>query len=148
MQTGNPITIKQWKIIRFALSYAYSNWDDLQEAFGEELGVCSEQVADILERAKIESNEARKLALCYFELYPKEATFNSLTDNPKLNLEEVWESIDCTYQNWLNRLYDNPAKALATTNWCGKVTKAYFKMIGVPCPTLKKKMVVALRGQQ
>ncbi len=124
LMNNNPITIKQWKLIRYALSYAYSNWDDVQEAFDEEdLGPAA-AVADLLERAKIEANEARKLALCYFDLYPKEA--------PAANhSQEMWESIDCTFQSWLNRLYEEPEKALAKANWAGKVTKAYCKMIGL-----------------
>ena len=132
MMDARPLSIKEWKIIRYALSYAYSNWDDVQEAFEEDLGP-EISVGKLLERVKIEANEPRKLALCYFALYPKET--------PTVDSEEMWDSIDCTYQNWLNRLYEEPAKALSVSNWYGKVTKAFFKMIGVPCPTLKKAMV-------
>jgi hypothetical protein len=140
----NPITIKDWKLIRYALSYALSNWDDVIDAFGEEEGYIgpSGAVERLLERAKLEANEARKLALSYFKLYPKE--------DPHAEREDVWESIDCTYKNWLDQLYAEPAKSLSKTGWNGKVTKAYFKMIGFPCPWSKKQMVdiVTQRGQQ
>jgi hypothetical protein len=139
----NPISIKDWKLIRYALSYAYSNWDDVIDAFGEDEGYIGPPgaVERLLERVKLEANEARKLALCYYELYPNEDPAKHLANNPNMDVDQFWESIDCTYQNWLNRLYSEPAKALATTNWEGKVTKAYFKMIGVACPTTKKQML-------
>lgn len=125
MQPPKPLTVKQWKLLSHVLSYAFSNWGDVQDCFEEDLGPESE-VAKLMERARLEGNEPRKLALCYFSLYPKEA--------PTVDSEEMWDSIDCTFLNWLNTLYEDPTKALSKTGHAAKMTKAYFAMIGFPKP--------------
>lgn len=96
---------------------------------------------------QVEQSEARRLTEAYYSLYPKESPDITLENNPGMNRESVWDSATQTYQNWLNTLHQNPQKALATTNWCGKVTKAYFKMIGVPLPKKKTQMMEAVKNR-
>lgn len=49
-----------------------------------------------------------------------------------------------TFGNWLERYQREPDKALATTNWCGKVTRALFHSLGMKCPRTKGAMIAAL----
>lgn len=97
------------------------------------------QVGQIV--VEVEKSEARRLAEAYYELFPKESPEITLRDNPNMDREAVWDSTTTTYQNWLDRLHADPSKALATQNWCGKVTQAYFRMKGVPRPRLKSQMI-------
>jgi hypothetical protein len=95
----------------------------------------------------VQESEAKQLTEAYYSLYPKESPEITLTNNPGMDRESVWDSATQTYQNWLDRLHENPQKALATTNWCGKVTKAYFKMIGVPLPKRKDQMMEVVKNR-
>ncbi len=146
---------RQWQLIYLALSYTSSNLDDLCDAFtddGSDNLECSigsfsrpteKEMLDLLHLARLESNEGMKLAKTYYSLYPKEdeQTKQYLISNPKMNPEKLWDSIACTFNNWLERLREDPHKAIAMSNWQGKVTKAYFEMKGVPCPTTKVQAV-------
>lgn len=127
------MTPKQWKIIANVWEHAWPRlgcfWCDREE------------FDQILALVKLETNEARKLGLAYYELYPKEDPAIHLANNPNMTPVQLWESLDCTYSNWLERLRENPTKALSVSNWCGKVTKAYFKMKGLPLPKYKSQMV-------
>lgn len=46
--------------------------------------------------------------------------------------------------NWLERYQQDPAKAIATQNWYGKVTQALFKALGLKQPRSKREMLIAL----
>lgn len=74
---------------------------------------------------------AENLVKTYSELFPDE----------KLAVNEDTIRI---FNNWLNRLRDEPQRALATVNWCGKVTKAFFTMHGMRTPKTKLGMMQAL----
>jgi hypothetical protein len=89
----------------------------------------------------VQESEARRLAETYFSLYPKESPELTLKDNPLMDRVGVWECVTATFQSWLDRLAEKPEKALAMSNWDGKVTKAYFKMLGKPVPSNKKLIV-------
>jgi hypothetical protein len=76
-------------------------------------------------------SEARKLAEAYYAMYPKE--------HPGLNptgiLDQViWDSVEITFQNWLERMKENPQKVLGLSNWTGKVTFAYLKLHNIALP--------------
>jgi hypothetical protein len=88
---------------------------------------------------QVEKSEASRLTEAYYSLYPKESPDITLKNNPGMNRESIWDSATQTYQNWLD--------VLATTNWCGKVTKAYFKMIGVPLPKRKDQMTEIVKNR-
>ena len=74
--------------------------------------------------------EPRRLAEAYYALYPGE-----LPSNPD------WSDLANPFADWLDRLHKDSAKALATTNWAGKATAAYFSMLGKPLPKTKRKML-------
>jgi hypothetical protein len=77
------------------------------------------------------STDGRLLAEEYYRLFPAE-----------LGHDPDWEDLTRIFGNWLNKLVADPEKALSTSNWHGKVSKAYFKMHGVrPVPRTKKEMV-------
>lgn len=137
------MTPKQLRIIGAALSYLHSNLDDANEAF-DEVVATERELTRLRALIAVEGNEARKLSTAYFSLYPKESPAITLANNPGMDTESVWESSDCTFNNWLIRLRENPRKALSRTNWAGKVTKAYFKMLGHLVPTSKAKMMEAV----
>ena len=71
-----------------------------------------------------------ELNRAYMELYPGENH-----DNP-----------DCEriMGNWLERYRNQPDCAIATQNWCGKVTKALFKALGLKQPRIKREMLEML----
>lgn len=75
-------------------------------------------------------SDARRLAEAYYALNPGE-----LPDNPD------WADLERVFGNWLERLHKEPAKALATINWAGKVTAAYFSMLGKSLPKTKREML-------
>jgi hypothetical protein len=90
---------------------------------------------------EVEAAPARRLAEVYFTLYPKESPELTLKDNPSMDRVAVWDCATATFQSWLDRLAEKPEKALAMSNWAGKVTKAYFKMLGRDVPPNKKLIV-------
>jgi hypothetical protein len=136
-----PLTSRDWQRIYLALNYVGANFDDMVDAYSSseyDLGT-EEEFLKLRDRVQFETNEARKLALVFFEMFPK--------DRPKDNqfTPEMWESIECTFGNWLERLAEDPSSALSKTKWDGKVTQAYFKMIGLPLPYAKWQMIDAVK---
>lgn len=89
----------------------------------------------------VHQSEARRLAEAYFTLYPKESPELTLKNNPLMDRVGVWECTTATFQSWLDRMAEKPEKALSKSNWEGKVTKAYFKMLGRDVPPNKKLIV-------
>jgi hypothetical protein len=88
--------------------------------------------------------DARKLLDTYYDLNPDEASAQErhLRANPGIDPTKFWDDVEETFSNWLDLLREKPERALATTNWHGKVTKAYFTMKGVkPLPKTKKEML-------
>lgn len=77
---------------------------------------------------------AGRLALAYSELFPGEF-------EPK-NLSQVED----TMGNWLERVQQEPEKAIATTNWAGKVTRALFRALKLDQPKTKKAMLEMLKS--
>jgi len=77
---------------------------------------------------------ASRLALAYGELFPGEF---ELKDLPQ---------IEDTIGNWLDRFRQEPEKAIATTNWAGKVTQALFYALGLEQPKTKKAMLEMLKN--
>ena len=75
---------------------------------------------------------ALRLAEEYYKLNPSEVR----TDRP-MN----WADMERIFGSWFARLKVTPDKALATTNWAGKVTKAFFSLHNVKCPPRKPQMV-------
>lgn len=77
---------------------------------------------------------AGRLALAYGELNPGEFELK--------NLPEIEEAMG----NWLEKLSQQPEKAIATTNWAGKVTQALFYALGIDSPKTKKSMLELLEN--
>lgn len=75
---------------------------------------------------------AGRLALAYGELFPGE-----------FELKNLPQIVD-TMSNWLDRFREEPEKAVATTNWAGKVTQALFHALGLEQPKTKKAMLEML----
>lgn len=75
---------------------------------------------------------ASRLALAYHELFPGEFELRNLPE------------VQGTMQNWLDRFHQEPEKAIATTNWAGKVTQALFYALGLDTPKTKKAMLELL----
>lgn len=73
----------------------------------------------------------KALATAYNELYPAE---NHVLDEDTLQI----------YNNWLTRYQQNPEHAVATQNWCGKVTKALFRALNIKQPRTKREMLLVL----
>jgi hypothetical protein len=71
----------------------------------------------------MQKSYARQIAEKYMEMNPQEA--------PPPGDEKRWVDLEQTFQNWLNRLCKTPEKAIATTNWAGKVTQAYLAVRGL-----------------
>ncbi len=67
-----------------------------------------------------------RLTLAYKELFPGEFDLKNLPE------------IEQTMQNWLDRYYSEPDKAIATQNWAGKVTQALFHALGIEQPKTKE----------
>lgn len=75
-----------------------------------------------------------RLALAYKELFPGEFDLKNLPE------------IEQTMQNWLDRYYSEPDKAIATQNWTGKVTQALFHALGIKQPKTKADMLDILKN--
>lgn len=73
---------------------------------------------------------ALRIAEKYYEQNPAEQS-----PNPN------WLDLERIFGNWLERLQTNPDHALATTNWAGKVTKAFFAAFDRKTPKRKPEMV-------
>jgi len=134
---------KQWRQIQLSLIYTIANYDDVVDAFvdGEHEGQLGteEELQALLAIAESEVNEAHKLALAYFKLYPKEI--------PTILSDEMWDSIDCTFGNWINNLAIDPEKTLSRYNWAGKVSRAYFySILRRGMPLHKSEMVEAVKN--
>jgi len=78
---------------------------------------------------------ALQLAEKYYALNPHET-------RPRMD----WQDLEQTFGNWLSRLRTNPSGAVATVNWSGKVTRAFFAVFGEQCP--RKVADMATRGQE
>ncbi len=74
---------------------------------------------------------AWQLVEAYVELYPGELIGRD-------------DDITRIFNNWLYRYNKTPEKAIATTNWNGKVTKALFHALKIKQPKTKKAMMEAL----
>jgi hypothetical protein len=91
-----------------------------------------------------EPTDARALMDTYYILFHGEASANKwhLHRNPRIDPMAFWADVERTFFNWLKGLHEDPSRALSgTTNWKGKVTKAYFTMKGLLTPKTKKMMV-------
>lgn len=77
---------------------------------------------------------AGRLALAYGELFPGE-----------FELKNLPQIVD-TMSNWLDRFREEPEKAVATTNWAGKVTQALFHALGLDQPKTKKAMLEIMKN--
>lgn len=82
--------------------------------------------------------ESRVLALSYYELYPEEG--------PAYRSHMRIRDFEYHFENWLERLRRNASAAIATTNWAGKMTKAFFRMKGIKLPKTKKEMLEIIVG--
>jgi hypothetical protein len=77
---------------------------------------------------------ADRLALAYGEIFPGE-----------FNLDNLLQIKDAM-SNWLERFREAPEKAIATTNWQGKVTQSLFHALGLDLPKSKKAMLEILEN--
>lgn len=83
---------------------------------------------------KMKTVTEEELSRAYQSLFPEEVKTDS-------DLEETKRILG----NWLHEYTECPAKKLATTNWCGKVTKALFLAFGIKTPRTKKEMLAILQ---
>jgi hypothetical protein len=74
---------------------------------------------------------AKELNRAYIELFPGE-------NRDDAECERIMG-------NWLRRYEEGPEKALAFSNWQGKVTKAFFHALRLKQPKTKQGMIEALR---
>lgn len=81
--------------------------------------------------AKVRAVPPDQLAASYAALFPEE----ELPLTP-----DTFQ----TFGNWLARYQDTPERALATTNWAGKVTRALFAALKIKQPRTKDAMISAL----
>ncbi len=72
-----------------------------------------------------------ELRTAYVALFPSEGSPN-LAD------------LDRIFGNWLEQYEANPDRAIATQNWCGKVTRALFAALKLRQPRTKRDMLAAL----
>lgn len=92
---------------------------------------------------------ARRLAEIYAEQNPAEHPRHVAERNPTIDLDALWTDNARIMHNWLARLRQGPDKTLATAKWtwAGKVTRAYFAMIGQPLPKRKSDMVAIVNAR-
>jgi hypothetical protein len=81
-------------------------------------------------RCTVTTTTPEKLAAAYAGLYPSEGGTSS--------------EVVRIFGNWLERYNRNPESAIATCNWCGKVTRALFAAVGIKQPKTKREMLKVL----
>jgi len=72
------------------------------------------------------------LAQSYKALFPSEVRDDQIDEHERV------------LGNWLERCLADPSKAVATTNWAGKVTSALFHALGEKQPRTKAAMLEVL----
>lgn len=78
------------------------------------------------------------LSDAYRALFPNECRYNP---------QQIQDHEE-TMANWLTHYAADPASALATTNWAGKVTQALFHALKIRMPRTKRDRLVALQNTQ
>jgi hypothetical protein len=86
---------------------------------------------------KVKTVTAEELTRAYQTLFPQEVKNDS-----------DFQETERILGNWLKGYVESPELKLATTNWCGKVTKALFLALNIKMPKTKKDMLVALEEEQ
>lgn len=77
----------------------------------------------------------QQLNAAYMELYPAEIRPEHAAESERI------------LANWLERYNEDPVRAVAMSNWYGKVTRALLKALGSPMPKSKRHALFMLAGQ-
>ncbi|WDH82444.1 hypothetical protein PUW24_06130 [Paenibacillus urinalis] len=86
---------------------------------------------------KLKTVTAEELTKAYQTLFPQE-----------VKTESDFKETERILGNWLKGYAECPEQKLATTNWCGKVTKALFLALNIKMPRTKKEMLVVLQSHE